>query len=309
MTNRSKFEQMLECLINEDQEQAKILFHQIVVAKSREIYEGILSEDFSRMEDSEEDEDMDEAVDSEEDDTFGDEAEDDFGAEDESEPDDIGGDAGDDFIDDVSAGGEDDEEDADDSSISDRVVDLEDALDDLRAEFEAMMADEKGEDHEDIGDDEFGAMDDTESEDDEFSPVDDEAESDEFGAMDDEPEDDEEKDDQAFMREYIEKVTAPKGGDNGANSKSIVAKRNNMGGTAANIATGKESGAKGTAGGLLNPSAKEASLGNINVPGGNAGKTAFKKREAGHGAEKKGTGDRGDANAKSIVGSASRRTK
>jgi hypothetical protein len=49
MTDRSKFEQMLEHLINEDEQKAKELFHDIVVAKSREIYETLISEDFEEM--------------------------------------------------------------------------------------------------------------------------------------------------------------------------------------------------------------------------------------------------------------------
>jgi hypothetical protein len=50
MTDRSKFEQMLEYLINEDQEKAKELFHDIVVEKSREIYENLLQDDFEEEE-------------------------------------------------------------------------------------------------------------------------------------------------------------------------------------------------------------------------------------------------------------------
>ena len=55
MTDRSKFEQMLEHLVNEDQEAAKEIFHQIVVEKSRQIYENILSEDFDMEEAKDED--------------------------------------------------------------------------------------------------------------------------------------------------------------------------------------------------------------------------------------------------------------
>jgi two-component SAPR family response regulator len=55
MTDRNKFEQMLEHLINEDSDKAKELFHQLVVEKSREIYENILAEDFT-TEEAEEDE-------------------------------------------------------------------------------------------------------------------------------------------------------------------------------------------------------------------------------------------------------------
>jgi hypothetical protein len=49
--------------------------------------------------------------------------------------------------------------------------------------------------------------------------------------------------------------------------------------------------------------------GNINKPGGNAGKTAFKKKEPGHGAEKKGTGDNGDKSAGSPLNGAPGRAK
>ena len=105
----------------------------------------------------------------------------------------------------------------------------------------------------------------------------------------------------SFMREYVEKVSAPKGGDNGANTKSAVAGKNDMGGTTANIVSGGESTTGGTKGGLANPSTKEENFGNVNVPGGNAGKTAFKKKEPGHGAEKKGAGESAD-NKKSIIG-------
>jgi hypothetical protein len=286
MTDRSKFEQMLEHLVNEESDKAKELFHQLVVEKSREIYETILSEDFTT--EAEEEEEMDESA--EEDEEVVDEAaegeeeedlEENFGfAEggDEEDTGDIGGDAGDDFVDDIDAGDEGDEEGmGGEGDIEDRVMDLEDALDDLRAEFEALMGDEEG-----------GGMDD-------------------MGGMD-AMGGDEESDD-SFMREYVEKVGNPKHGDNGANAKSIVAKANNMGGTTANIVKGGESTTGGTKGGLLNPSTKEENFGNVNVPGGNAGKTAFKKKEPGHGAEKKATGDNGDRSADSPLNGAPKRAK
>jgi hypothetical protein len=291
MTDRNKFEQMLEHLINEDSDKAKELFHQLVVEKSREIYENILAEDFT-TEEAEEDEELEEAA--EDDEELDEAAKDDeemdesFGfAEggDEEDTGDIGGDAGDDFVDDIDAGDEGDEEGmGGEGDIEDRVVDLEDALDDLRAEFEALMGDEAGGDDmggmDDMGDDDMGGMDD----------------------MDKMPED-------AFMREYVEKVGNPKHGDNGANTKSVMAKANNMGGTTANIVKGGESTTGGTKGGLLNPSTKEENFGNVNVPGGNAGKTAFKKKEPGHGAEKKATGDNGDRSADSPLNGAPKRAK
>ena len=46
MTDKTKFEEMLEKLVNEDKDGAEALFHEIVVEKSREIYQNILeSED------------------------------------------------------------------------------------------------------------------------------------------------------------------------------------------------------------------------------------------------------------------------
>jgi len=292
MTDRSKFEQMLEHLVNEESDKAKELFHQLVVEKSREIYETILSEDFTT--EAEEDEEMDESA--EEEDESMDEAkeEDDeedldenFGfaeAGDEEEHGDIGGDAGDDMVHDIDAGGDEGDEEGmgGEGDIEDRVMDLEDALDDLRAEFEALMGDEAGEGHDDMGGDDMGGMDD-------------------MGG--------EEELEDSFMREYVEKVGNPKHGDNGANAKSIVAKANNMGGTTANIVKGGESTTGGTKGGLLNPSTKEENFGNVNVPGGNAGKTAFKKKEPGHGAEKKATGDNGDRSADSPLNGAPKRAK
>ena len=40
----SKYEQLIEYIINEDEAKARELFHQIVVEKSREIYESLIDE-------------------------------------------------------------------------------------------------------------------------------------------------------------------------------------------------------------------------------------------------------------------------
>lgn len=103
--------------------------------------------------------------------------------------------------------------------------------------------------------------------------------------------------DLATVREYVEKVNggfgAKIGGDNGVNTKSIVAGKNDMGGTTANIAKGGEAKGEGTKGGLLAPTTKPQDGGNINVPGGKAG-SAFSKKEPGHGAEKAGAKESAD---------------
>ena len=48
----NKFEQLIEYVINDEEEKARALFHDIVVEKSRNIYEEIMSD---------EDEDLDES--------------------------------------------------------------------------------------------------------------------------------------------------------------------------------------------------------------------------------------------------------
>jgi hypothetical protein len=297
MTDRSKFEQMLEYLISEEQDKAKELFHQLVVEKSREIYETILSEDFEEVKEEEEevDEDKDETTEEEVakegmEVTFSETDDEEDEMEMAMEPDEIGGDATDDFMGDIEADGEEDGGDMDgEEGLEDRVVDIEDALDELKAEFEKMMAGEDGEEAgEEEGEEEAGE---------EEGEEDEEEMKDSFNVSDN------------FMREYIEKVANPKHGDNGVNTKSTVAGKNDMGGTTANIAKGGEAKGEGTAGGLANPSTKEENFGNINVPGGNAGKTAFKKKEPGHGAEKKGTGDNGDKSAQSPINGVKSRAK
>lgn len=72
-----------------------------------------------------------------------------------------------------------------------------------------------------------------------------------------------------------------------------------MGGSSANITRGGEEKTGGTKGGLLNPSVKVQNFNSHNT-GGDATKTAFKTRQPGHGAEKKGTRD-GATDTKSVV--------
>ncbi len=282
---------MLEHLINEDEQKAKELFHDIVVAKSREIYETLISEDFD--EGMMPDEMPAEEPEMEASDEFsGDDATDDMMGDIEGGDEEEGGDMG---GDDVSLSGGDVDE------LQDRVVDLEDALDALRDEFESLMGGEEGGD--DMGGDDMG---------DEPVPEMD-GMSQEMPAMevrdDDEDEDNNNNTDEAFIREYVEKVTAAKGGDDGANTKSTVAKKNDMGGTSGNLNKAfADNGKGGTQGGLLNPSTKDLNSGNVNVPGGKAGVKHLKTVSGGHGAEKKSTGDNG-ANTNSPINGAPGRAK
>jgi len=322
MADLNKFEEMLERLVNEDKEGAQELFHEIVVEKSRDIYEGLLE---SELEDEEVDEATDEEVDESDDEDL-DEADDeevDESDEDldegfdldefevEADPMPMGGDPADDMMGDIEmpAGDEEGEEDeGEEGDMEDRVEDLEDALDELKAEFEKMMAGDEGDDEMDMddeGDDEMDMDDEGEEEPKEdfaFESDDEEVEE----AADDEVEESKSpKSAGEQMREYVEKVSATMG-DNGANTKSTVAGKNDMGGTASNIAQSKdEKGVEANKGNLQgsalsDQNAKDMSTGNVNVPGGKAAKAG--KTEPGHGAEKKSKPEQA-ADKKSMIGS------
>jgi hypothetical protein len=326
MADLSKFEKMLELLINEDKEAAEELFHEIVVEKSRDIYESLLEDEDEEVDESddeevdESDEDLDESDDEEVD-----ESEDDLDEgfdldefEVEADPMDMGGDPTDDMMADL---GMDDEEgddmDMDDEGdTEDRLDDLEDALEDLKAEFEKLMG---GDDEDDMD------MDDEEG-DDIDDEGDDEEEKESFAFEDEEVEEEDDleeakkmkKDDKKAkktageeMREYVEKINggfgAKIGGDNGQNTKSAVAGKNDMGGTSANIAKSAESKDAGTKGGLAAPTTKDMNTKNVNVPGAK-GATKM-SNQPGHGAEKKGKPETADKSAGSMLNGAPKRAK
>ena len=207
----------------------------------------------------------------------------------------MGGDAGDAMMKDIEADGEEGEDgdvDGDEEEIEDRVVDLEDALDDLKIEFEKMMSGEKdGEE----GDEDAADMPDIDPEGDEDK---DEAfdVGSELSVEDEAPAFEGTKTAGEQMRYYLEKVT-PKMVDTGTDgTKSPVAGKNDMGGSTANIAKGGTGSEKGSA-----TSAKEENAGNVNVPGGKASKS-MSANAKGHGAEKKGAGESG-TDSKSTIGS------
>ena len=306
MADLNKFEKMLELLVNEDKEAAQELFHEIVVEKSRDIYESLLEDDEEVEEatdEEEDDEEVEEASDEEVDESDEDLDEnfslDTFEVEaDDEEADD----AGDEEADDMDMGDEEGEEDeGEEGDVEDRVEDLEDALDDLKAEFEKMMAgdDEEGDDEEgddmDMGGDETDDMMGDLGMDTEESTEDDES----FQATITPMETKTAKSAGEQMREYVEKVSATMG-DNGADTKSAVAAPNKMGnGTTANLVNGGESKGEGTQGGLAAPTPKDMNTKNVNVPGAK-GATKMSSTK-GHGAEKKASGDNG-VNTKSTIG-------
>ena len=301
MADLNKFEQMLEKLVNEDKAGAEELFHEIVVEKSRDIYESLLESDLEVDEAADEDEDddeVDEAADEEVEETADDkELDEDFNLDEfevEADPmDAMMGDMEVDGGDEAPAMDMDMDAEEGEAEVEDRVEDLEDALDELKAEFEKMMSGDDEDEGEDDGEEDPMDMDMDAEEEPEEEAITFETTDEEVDEAADEEVEEAEKSETETMREYVEKVTASMG-DNGANTTSSVAKPNNMGGTAANLAQGAdEKGGKAD-------SAKDMSTGNVNVPGGKASKSMTSNAK-GHGAEKKGAGETAD-NKKSTVG-------
>ena len=167
----NRFEQLIEYVINDEEAKARELFHDIVVEKSRQIYEDIMAEEAEEDIEEAKDEELDEA---------------------EEELDEgMGGDAADDLIDDVEmeeesdmnmeAEGDDemdmsmddgeeaefsmgDEGGSDEPATKDDIMNLEDKLDQLMAEFEDLMGGDDMGDGDGFGPDEGGdaiEMDDT----------------------------------------------------------------------------------------------------------------------------------------------------
>jgi len=143
--SKNRFEQLIEYVINDEEAKAKELFHQIVVEKSRAIYEDLMDEE--EKDDLEEDNAMGEEpteVDTDMSEGLGGSQAQDMIDDVEMEEQGMSEDDSDVEFDDKAekAGHEmthDIEDMHDDGELENRVVDLEDKLDELMAEFEAMM--------------------------------------------------------------------------------------------------------------------------------------------------------------------------
>jgi len=269
MDNR-KFEQLIDLIINEDEEKARALFHDIVVEKSREIYESLMDEEMvdSPVEGLLDEISAEEEGMTEEEDEFADIEMDDEDGEMELDAEEFG--------------------DEGEGDLEDRVVDLEDKLDELMAEFEELMGrdDDMGDDmgDEDMGDDE-DMMESAEEDDDEESVE----------------ESKEEDDEEETLEEAVQlqKVSVTHG-DNGAYTKSpnlgANKKVGDNGAKPVKFDQGGDSTTGGTQGGLLNPSTKD-------LPGAGKFKNAPGKcnfSEKGEAAPKPKHGDNGQ-NSKSPV--------
>jgi hypothetical protein len=147
----NRFEQLIEYVINDEDAKARELFHDIVVAKSREIYENLMQEEAEEDLEEGAEEELDESEEDLDEDAMGGDASDDLidnieadeeqdmsmeGEESDAEFDDEAEEAGDDLTGDMETMND---EGGSDPASKDDILNLEDKLDQLMAEFEDLM--------------------------------------------------------------------------------------------------------------------------------------------------------------------------
>ena len=270
----NKFEQMLEKLTADDRTGAEALFHEIVVEKSRSIYENLLETDLAdiaveetAVEEAKKDKEMKKADKEDSKEEMKKESTEEVAAETTQEvapaveapvTAEVGGDASDDMIADIE-----DDKDAEDkgeekpaaADMEDKIVDLEDAVEELKAEFEKLMSNEG--DKEDAEGEEKAEKEAVATEVQPDAEVVAPVATAEVAAQ---PATSEIKSDREKMREYVDKV-AVKHADHDDNAKSPTPKQaKSMGGNAVDIVGSEEKGRPA-------PKAELNDGGNINTPG------------------------------------------
>ena len=260
MSTREKLEKVLEFIINEENDKASDLLHDVFVEKARGIYEEIATEDEELEEATNEDvEEVDEAKNDDDDDKEQvDEADiqDEFADEIEADAEQIDQEevAEEDPMGDEMPMDDEGMEDDGDDSVDEAFMNVEDALDELKAEFAKLMGDEEPMDDEMPADD-MSDMVDAEEEDplmmggDDREPVEEELDYEEIGEG-----------------ASPKAVSDPANADTADNKKSPVASKNDMGGTAVNITNDGSAGDSGA------ESPKMEDAGNVNTLPGKAGK-------------------------------------
>jgi len=148
--SRTQLEEILELLLAEENEKAEEMLHEYVVAKARAEYEKVLDEDVSEEVAEESEEAVEESEESEEEAVEeAEESEEEAVEETISDSDPAGS-----FTDEIARDIEEvegdemeeeegDEEETHDGDLEDKVDEIEDELEDLKAEFEKLLADEE----------------------------------------------------------------------------------------------------------------------------------------------------------------------
>lgn len=265
MSARERYIKVIESLVEGEDATASELLHEAFVEKAREIWNDLVEAD-EIAEDEVAEEELDEAIGSEEADDFIDDIEED---ETEIEAEEAFGESDDDLeldaemeLSDEEGGeemdfnmdGETDEHEEEHEELEDAMVSVEDALEDLKAEFAKLMGDSAGEEEAE----EMEVPYDTDSEEEaEEGPLEEAAELTKIG------------------KDGMHPADMPAGDDG---KSSPTAGKNDMGGVATK--TGEKSSAGNNKG--LTGDAKSM---NVTHPGDGA---TLKANPAGHGAEKKG---------------------
>jgi hypothetical protein len=187
-----KYEQLIDLIINENEEKARELFHEIVVEKSREIYESIMADEMAHEDSMEEGDMVGSMLDEiEVDETMAE-------ASDAEEVDHDAEAAGDELTHDLEDEGDAEDEDMD---IEDKVDDLEDRIVDAENEIDALIKkfeEELGGAGEEAGEEMMEASD------------------------EEAVEEAEDMDEEVMEAVQLQKVSVTHG-DDGANKKSVVA--------------------------------------------------------------------------------------
>lgn len=301
--NTNKFEQMLEKLTADDRAGAEALFHEIVVEKSRSIYENLLETDLAEIaveetavEEAKKDKEMKKADKEDSKEEMKKESTEQVAAETTQEvapvavapvTAEVGGDATDDMIADIEDNKEAEdkgEEKPADADIENKIVDLEDAVEELKAEFEKLMSDEAKEpEHAKDGEGDKEAEKEAEAV--EVQPNAEEVAPVATSALGTQPIQSEDKSEREKMREYVDKV-AVKHADHSDNAKSPTPKQAKGMAKAVDFVGSEEKGRTA-------PKAEKNDAGNINVPGASIKLVKAKGPE---------TADKSD-NSTSILGS------
>ena len=284
----NKYEQLIEFIINEQEDKARELFHTIVVEKSREVYESLIDEqDLEEIGGNQVEQMVDEITMDEQ------------GVSEEEEDMDM------DDMDDGDDMGDGDMDMEPEMDLEDKVMSLEDELESLKAKFAELMGEpadgemspmDSGMDDEEMDMDMEVGMDDQ----DEMEGTYMEAKAADKEAVMKDIKKDAKKDakkmtEAEWIREYVEKVSAPSNQEGADNTKSTVAGKNDMGGK---VVGGSPDNAdpKGTPSNKPSGLLKAGSdlIGKTqNSPGANAGKTSFtSKAPAAKSSEESGTYDK-----------------
>ena len=308
----NKFEKLIEYIINDEDQKARELFHDIVVEKSRDIYESIIDEE--QVEEhvaGDQVGELTQEISAEE--SVHEEEDDEVGLDNDDQGDDMSGD----LSMSMEPSDEMDSDAAEHNEIEDKVMNIDAKLDELLAKFDEIMggesmdsednnvdaiSDEPSMDHDmEHGDETFA-----ESKPD-FLDMDKDGDKEESmkKAVNDKTKTESRRSSTTeLMREYVDRIGDIYGGAGDAaegdavgatgkktsiNTKNPVGPGANFGGTAASSKGGEQNQDGTSAPSTAKP--QDLKSGNLNVPGGKAG-NAFKSKESAKTGEESSVNDK-----------------